>query len=157
MKKKQQSMSVVDIVYEIAEPIAKSLDLDIWDIEYKKEGSIYILRIYLDKEGGITIDDCEAFSRAIDKPLDDRDPIKEHYYLEVSSAGIDRILRKKEHYNKFIGSNVDVHLYKPIDNSKFFQGELISFDGEKVTINYEGQPKSFDIKDVSVVKLSIDL
>lgn len=112
---------------------------EIVDVEYVKEGSSWYLRIYVDKEGGISIDDCELISRAIEPVLDEKDLIPDAYILEVSSPGLTRALKKERDYKRNIGKPVEVHLYKPVeigkDKVKLFIGDLISYDEEKIVLD----------------------
>jgi ribosome maturation factor RimP len=127
--------SVVSAVETIAGPIAEALSLGLWDIEFVKEGATHFLRIYLDKEGGVSIDDCEAFSRAIDKELDRVDPIEQSYCLEVSSPGIERALTKDWHFEKYLGKPVTVRLIRPDgEGRRELSGTLEAFNKETVTI-----------------------
>ena len=105
--------SIVETVWELAEPIAESLGCWLWDVEYVKEGARRVLRITIDSEEGITIEDCEKLHRAIDPVLDEADPIEEAYYLEVSSPGVERDLRTPAHVEACEGWNVEVKLYAP--------------------------------------------
>ena len=100
--------NVVQAVWQIAEPIARELGLEIWDIRFLKEGADWFLRIFIDKEGGIDISDCENMSRAIDKPLDEADPIEQSYCLEVSSPGVERDLVRPEHFERYKGADIKV-------------------------------------------------
>ena len=121
--------SVVSAVEKLAMPIAQSLGLSLWDIEFVKEGSSYYLRIFIDKDEGISINDCEAMSRAIDKELDKDDPIEQGYCLEVSSPGIERTLTKDWHFEKYIGKNIKARLIRPdADGRRDIEGKLESFD-----------------------------
>ena len=104
MAGKGKGGNTVAAVWEIAAPVAEQLGLSIWDIRFQKEGVSWYLRIYIDKEGGVGITDCENFSRAVDGPLDEADPIEQSYYLEVSSPGVERQLTRDEHFKKYIGS-----------------------------------------------------
>ena len=142
-----------DKVLSIIFPIAESLGFDIWDVRYLKEGASYFLRIFIDKPEGITIDDCETFSRAIDEPLDKADPIKEAYFLEVSSPGLGRELIKEELFKAFIGEDVIVKLYKAIDKKKEIAGKLIDYENGKVVIEYNDEPLEIDKKDISKVNV----
>ena len=112
MAGKGKGGNTVAAVWEIAAPVAEQLGLSIWDIRFQKEGVSWYLRIYIDKEGGVGITDCENFSRAVDGPLDDADPIEQSYYLEVSSPGVERQLTRDEHFKKYIGSPVMVRLIR---------------------------------------------
>lgn len=121
--------NVVSVVEKLATPVAASLGLDIWNVEFVKEGSSYFLRIYIDREDGVSIDDCEAMSRAIDKVLDDADPIEQSYCLEVSSPGIERTLKKESQFKKFLGKKIKAKLFKPDENGRReLEGTLLSFD-----------------------------
>lgn len=153
---KPVKMSVARVVYDIAKPIADELGLEIWDIKFLKEGSNQILRIFIDKPEGITLDDCEAMSRAIDEPLDDADPIPFSYSLEVCSPGIDRELTKDEHFEKFKGYDVKIRLVRPNDNGeKALEGILISFDKEFLTIQTEAeQILNVERKNISHINLN---
>lgn len=121
--------NVASVVEKLATPVASNLGLDIWNVEFVKEGSSYFLRIFIDKEDGVSIDDCEAMSRAIDKVLDDADPIEQSYCLEVSSPGIERSLKKESQFKKYIGEKIKVKLFKPDENGRReLEGTLLSFD-----------------------------
>lgn len=151
-------MSVVSTVTEMVTPIVKSLGLELWDVEFKKEGSEYFLRIYIDREGGVGINDCEAVSRAIDPLLDEADPIEQSYNLEVSSAGLVRELRKTGHIKKFIGYTAEVSLYKPvpeISKSKRFSAVIKDADDETLSISVQDKDFSVNRKDIS--KIVVDL
>ena len=115
---------VTELVRVLAQPIAAETGCGIWDVEYVREAGTWFLRVYLDKEGGVTIDDCEAVSRPLSDALDEADPIEGSYTLEVSSAGIDRVLRHPEHFTAFLGSEVEVRLYRPMEGRKDHVGLL---------------------------------
>lgn len=131
---KPEKINVVQKVKELVKPIVSELGISLWDVEFVKDGSAWILRLLIDKEDGVSIDDCEKVSRAVDKPLDEKDFIAGSYYLEVSSPGIERTLKEKEHFEKYIGSEINVKLYSPLNGSKLFTGKLLSFEDGKVTI-----------------------
>lgn len=157
MAAKGKGGNTVAAVWEIAAPIAEQLGLSIWDIRFQKEGVSWYLRIYIDKEGGVGITDCENFSRAVDGPLDDADPIEQSYYLEVSSPGIERQLTRDEHFKKYIGSPVTVCLIRPRDGEREFKGTLESYDNGMITVKApDGSGICFEKKEVSSVKLSDD-
>ena len=132
----KNTKSVAETVRELAEPIAKEIGCWIWDVEYVKEGARRVLRITIDSEEGITIDDCEKMHRAIDPVLDEADPIEEAYYLEVSSPGVERELRTAEHLYACEGWNVEVKLYAPLNGSKLYRGILLEV-GENGDIRIE--------------------
>ena len=132
----KNTKSVAETVRELAEPIAEEIGCWIWDVEYVKEGARRVLRITIDSEEGITIDDCEKMHRAIDPVLDEADPIEEAYYLEVSSPGVERELRTAEHLYACEGWNVEVKLYAPLNGSKLYRGVLLEC-GENGDIRIE--------------------
>lgn len=146
--------NVVNTVWEIAEPIAKELGLDIWDIRFVKEGAEHYLRIFIDKEGGVSIDDCVDMSHAIDEPLDKADPIDCSYLLEVSSPGAERRLTRDEHFEKYIGEKVMIKLIRPIEGAREFKGVLKGFDNGTIAFESEdGKQLVFGKKEASYVKL----
>lgn len=120
----------------------KSLGVDLWDVTFTKEGASYYLRVYIDKPGGVDIDDCVNVSRAIDPIIDEADPIEVSYTLEVSSPGIERELTKSEHFSKLNGETVTVYLYKAEDGKREISGKLLDFDGG-VKIETDGETKYF--------------
>ena len=148
--------SVADRVWEALTPVAQELGYEIWDVEYLKEGANLVLRVYIDKPEGISIDDCEAMSRAIDAPLDEADPIAVSYSLEVCSPGIDRELTKDEHFEKFKGYDVKIRLVRPNDNgAKVLEGVLSDFDKEFLKIQTENEePISIERKNISHINLN---
>ena len=148
--------NTVSAVEELVAPIAESLGLRIWDVRYLKEGSQWYLRIFIDKDGGVDINDCENMSRAIDDPLDRLDPIDGEYILEVSSPGIERDLIKPEHFEQFIGADIMVKMIRPIVGiGKEFKGVLTAFDDGMVTITDHSGENTVTIskKDAAYIKL----
>lgn len=146
---------IADIVAEFAKPIVEAKGCLLWDVEYVKEAGQWYLRVYIDKPEGVSIDDCEAVSRAIDPVLDEKDPIAESYTFEVSSAGLDRQLKKPEHFAQFMGEEVEVRLYKPIDGAKQHVGTLLSYENGDVTIAAANENKRFSKDQVAAVRLSL--
>ena len=129
---------------KLLDPIIKEHQFELVDVEWVKEAGTYYLRVYVDKEGGITIDDCELVSRALSDLLDRYDFISENYILEVSSPGLDRPLKKDKDFARSIGKEVELRLFKAIDKEKEFAGVLSAFDKETVTISAEdGSEKTF--------------
>lgn len=126
----KSAKSVVQIVWELAEPVAEEIGCWLWDVEYGKEGARRVLRITIDREEGVTIDDCEKMHREMDPILDEADPIEEAYYLEISSPGIERELRTDAHIEACEGWDVEIKLYAPKDGSKLFRGVLMPLDEE---------------------------
>ena len=145
--------NVTEKIWELAEPIADSLGLSVWDVRYVKEGADWFLRIFIDKEGGVSIDDCVEMTHAIDGPLDELDPIKDAYTLEVSSPGAERALTRDEHFSAYIGSKVLVKLIRPQDGKREFKGVLSGYEKGTVTVDVDGAGIMFDKKDASYVKL----
>lgn len=145
------------IVEKMVQPILERQNYELVDIEYKKEGSHWYLRIYIDKEGGITIDDCQAVSEQVSTWLDEKDPIPHSYILEVSSPGLDRILKKPSDFERYKGFKVDVSLYKPIKGKKKYTGELIGLENEQLLIHGEKEEVlSFSRNDVAAVRLAVE-
>ena len=142
-------------VYELALPVAKAQGVEIWDVEYLREAGQWFLRIYIDREGGVGIDDCERFSRAMDPVLDAADPIAESYVFEVSSAGAERELKRPGDFERFMGSNVEVKLYKAQDGRKEFIGRLAGYGEDGVSIDLAGKRLTFVRDTVAQVRLRI--
>ena len=137
-------------------PTVEEMGYEIVDVEFVKEGPNWYLRVFVDKDGGVSIDDCEIISRALEKILDENDPIEQAYFLEISSPGIDRPLKKKEDFIKFNGETVDVKLYRPIEGSIEYTGKLLSYtDDGTVTIETEEKEISFEKKDIASVRLAV--
>lgn len=146
--------NTIQKVEEIVTPFAKALGLAIWDIRFAKEGSDWYLRIFIDKDGSISIDDCVDLTHAITKPLDEADPISQSYMLEVSSPGVERELTKDEHFEKYIGSPVMMRAIRAIDGVRDFNGILKSYENKKITVELQDESViTIDKKDTSYVKL----
>lgn len=146
--------NTVAAVRKIVEPIAEQLGLEIWDIRFLKEGTTWYLRIFIDKDGGVSIDDCVEMTRAINKPLDEADPIEQAYCLEVSSPGIERELTRDEHFLKCIGQKIMVRTIRPIDGKRDFKGVLESYDNGTIGFRADdGSGLAFTKKEVSFIKL----
>lgn len=144
-------------ISELARSLAEKMGYELWGVEFQKEGGKSFLRIYLDKEGGISISDCEHFSRAFDPILDEEDPIAESYIFEVSSAGAERELKRDSDFQRFLGHTVEVRLFKNLDGSKSHIGKLISHGDGKLVIEANGSEKSIDKKEISQVRLRISI
>ena len=125
-------MSVIEITESLVIPIIEKFNLILWDIEFKKEGSGFVLRVYIDKPEGVSIEDCENVAKELNPALDAADPIEQSYSLEISSAGLIRELKKDSHILQFIGEEITLKLYKPINNSKTFTGQLISYENQNL-------------------------
>ena len=135
MEQNKKPRGVAGVVRELCEPLIAEQSLILWDVEFVREGADMVLRITIDKDGGVGIDDCERFHRAIDPLLDEADPIESSYRLEVSSPGIERTLTRSEHFRAMQGSEVEVKLYAPIDGVKAFRAILASSDDDSVTFS----------------------
>lgn len=143
-------------VWELVQPIVEGFNLQLWDVRYVKEGSQWFLRVFIDKEGGVDINDCENVSRAIDKPLDDLDPITDNYILEVSSPGVERELVLDAHFEQFIGADIMVKMIRPIEGmGKEFKGVLKAYCDGDVTIRDHSDENEIVIakKDAAYIKL----
>ena len=147
---------ITDFTAQLARPVVEANGCTLWDVEYVKEAGSWYLRVYIDKDTGVSIDDCEAVSRVLSDLLDEADPIQDPYTFEVSSAGADRALKKPEHFARFLGSPVDVRLYRPVDGSREHTGALRGYDGGDVTIDTPAGPRTFEKKDVAQVRLHIE-
>ena len=143
---------VTELTAALAAPIAAEQGCTLWDVEYVKEAGTWFLRVYIDKEGGVSINDCEAVSRPLSDKLDEADPIEGSYTLEVSSAGANRVLKKPEHFAAFLGSEVEVRLYRPVDGKKEFTGVLEGYENGDVLL--EGGVR-LEKKDVAQTRLRV--
>ncbi|MBP0979747.1 MAG: ribosome maturation factor RimP [Oscillospiraceae bacterium] len=149
--------NTVEIVLDIIKPVADEMNLKIWDVRFEKEGPNWFLKIFIDKEKGVDINDCENFSRKIDPILDEVDPIEQSYYLEVSSPGVERELIKDWHIKKYIGQDVNIKFIRPINNIKEIVARLVSFEDNIITIILkDGSQLSFDKKEAAIIKLNFD-
>lgn len=146
---------IIDTVTEFARPIVEDIGCELWDVEYVKEAGQRYLRVYIDKEEGVSINDCENVSRALDPILDEKDPIDESYVFEVSSAGLERRLSRPEHFDRFIGNVIEVKLYKNLNGSKVHSGKLVSYDNGAVTIETEEGETVFSKEQVAAVHISL--
>src|SRR3954452_23383981 len=125
---------VTEIVEELAAPITSELGLELVEVEYVKEGKNWFLRVYIDSDAGVDIEDCGVVSERLSEKLDELDPIPHNYFLEVSSPGAERPLKKAKDFEKAIGKNVFIKTYEPIDGENNFEGTLVDFDGQHVTV-----------------------
>lgn len=142
---------------ELLEPVIKEHNYDLYDVEYIKEGSNWYLRVYIDKEGGVNIDDCEIVSRFLSEELDEYDFIADSYILEVSSPGLGRKLTKDRHFEKSIGEEIEIKLYNAIDNMKEWTGTLLAYDKDDISIELEDQSKkNIPRSSIASVRLSFD-
>ena len=149
-------MKVTDIVTQFAKPIVEEHGCSLWDVEYVREGAEYFLRLYIDKEGGVSIDDCEAVARAIDPILDKKDPIANSYHFEVCSAGLERALKRPSDFAQFMGSPILVKLYRPRNGLKEIPGILRGYDNGCVTVEAGKETITFEKSEVALVRLRVE-
>ena len=142
-------------IFEELEPIINGLNISLYDVIYEKEGKDFYLRIFIEKDGGVDISDCENVNNAINDILDEKDFIKGHYYLEVSSAGLEKLLRLDKHFENNIGNKIQISLYKPINNSKNVIGILKDYDDEKVIVESD-EIIEINKNDISLIKTVFD-
>lgn len=140
-------------IKDLIEPIINKLNYDLYDVIYIKEGKDYYLKIFIDSNSGISLDDCEKVNNSITDILDEKDYIKQQYFLEISSAGLERVLREDKHFKDNIGKLIEVRLYKNlIDNKKILNGILKDFDDESITIEVENENIKIQRKEISNIK-----
>ncbi len=148
--------SIEQTAEELLKPITDRLGLEIYDVEYVKEGNERYLRAYIDKEGGVNIQDCEDVSRAYSDVLDEADPIPEAYILEVSSPGLGRQLKKERHFAKSLGKEVEVRLYEDLDGRREYAGVLKAYSATDITLQLPDKEQVFDRSKLSVIRLKMD-
>lgn len=149
-------MKITEQVWQFAEPVVLAHGCTLWDVEYVREGSDWFLRLYIDKEGGVNITDCEAISRAVDPILDEKDPIADSYTFEVCSAGLERTLKRPRDFAQFRKHPVLVKLYRPRDGAKEFAGTLEDYQDGRVTISMGQQSYTFEPSEVALVRLRVE-
>ena len=148
--------NIESTIEELVQPIVDARNIEIVDIEYVKEAGQFYLRIYLEKEGGITLDDCAEVSRELNPILDEKDPIKDNYFLEVCSPGLDRPLKKDKDFERYKGRDVEIKLYKPMNGSKQFEGELVGLtEDNNIKVIIDGEEVDFTRKEVALIRLAI--
>ena len=141
----------------LLDSIVEKFGVEVYDVEYVKEGKEYYLRVYIDKPEGVNILDCENVSRELSDVLDEQDFIPDAYILEVSSPGLGRTLKKDRHLAKSLGQAVEIKTYKPVDKQKEFEGILKAYDAAQITIEQEGDVRTFERADVALIKLALNL
>ena len=149
-------MKITDQVAAFAQPIVEEHGCSLWDVEYVREGADYILRLYIDKEGGVDISDCEAVSRAVDPILDEKDPIPGSYQFEVCSAGLERALKRPSDFQQFMNSPVTVKLYRPHNGLKEIPGILRGYEDGRVTVEAGKETITFEKSQVALVRLRVE-
>lgn len=149
-------MKVTEQVAAFAKPIVESHGCRLWDVEYVREGSERFLRLYIDKEGGVCIDDCEAIARAVDPILDEEDPIPDSYHFEVCSAGLERPLKRPSDFAEFMGSPILIKLYRPRNGLKELPGILRGYEDGRVTVEAGKETITFEKSEVALVRLRVE-
>ncbi len=153
-----QAKELIRRVEEMAQPLCEANGVSLWDVEFEKEGGIQLLTITIDRKGGVDISQCEAISRAIDPMLDAKEfDSLPSYTLCVSSAGLERKLKKPAHFEKFIGEKVEIRFYKPIEGVKSVQGILAGYDRGCITVDQDGARRIYEPGDVAVCRLVADI
>jgi ribosome maturation factor RimP len=147
---------VTEVCAELALPFVEAAGCTLWDVEYVREAGTWFLRVYIDAPDGVDIDQCEAVSRPLSDALDEADPIEGSYVLEVGSAGAGRTLRKPEHFAAYLGSQVDVKLYRPKDGRKEFTGELKGYEDGAVTVAIGGEDVTFGKQEIALTRLHME-
>ena len=149
-------MKVTELVEKLAKPVVEENGCSLWDVEYVREGSEYFLRLYLDKEGGVDINDCERISRAMDPILDEKDPIPTSYHFEVCSAGLERALKRPSDFERFMGSAITVKLYRPRNGLKEIPCVLSGYEDGKITVSAGKETITFEKSEVALVRLRVE-
>ena len=149
-------MKVTEQVSEFAQPVVESYGCRLWDVEYVREGSERYLSLYIDKDGGVDIEDCEKIHRAVDPILDEKDPIAESYHFEVCSAGLERALKRPADFAQFMGSPILVKLYRPRNGLKEIPGILRGYEEGKVTVEAGKETITFEKSEVALVRLRVE-
>lgn len=149
-------MKITELVESFARPVVEEHGCKLWDVEYVREGSDYFLRLYIDKDGGVDITDCEAISRAVDPILDEKDPISESYHFEVCSAGLERALKRPGDFEQFMNSPVTVKLYRPRNGLKELPCILRGYDDGRVTVACGKETITFEKSEVALVRLRVE-
>ena len=149
-------MKITDQVAGFAQPVVEAYGCSLWDVEYVREGTEYFLRLYIDKEGGVDITDCEAISRAVDPILDEKDPIPDSYHFEVCSAGLERALKRPGDFERFMGSAITVKLYRPRNGMKEIPCVLRGYDNGRLTVEAGKETITFEKSEVALVRLRVE-
>lgn len=147
---------VTELTAELAAPVVAEQGCELWDVEYVKEAGTWYLRLYIDKDGGVSINDCEAISRRVSDLLDEADPIEGSYTFEVSSAGAERPLKRPSDFERFMGSPVTVRLYKNKDGRKEFAGTLAGYEDGAVALTVGNETMRFEKSEVALVRLRVE-
>ena len=146
---------ITEKIAALARPVVEDEGCTLWDVEYLREAGTWYLRLFIDREGGVGIDDCERISRRLDPILDEADPIPESYVFEVGSAGAERELKRPSDFAQFMGAEVEVKLYKPLEGRKAWVGELAGYDAGAVTLRVGEEERRFTAAEVAQVRLHV--
>lgn len=146
---------IEELVAEEVEKIIADTALELVDVEYVRERNWY-LRVFIDKQGGVDLEDCQAVSEKLSKILDEKDPISDNYLLEVSSPGLDRVLKKEKDFIRYQGRDVDIHFFKPHNGTKLLTAVLKGREGDVLTVSHDETEETLDMKDISQIRLHID-
>ncbi len=149
-------MKITELVASFAQPVVEANGCSLWDVEYVREGSDYFLRLYIDKDGGVDITDCETISRAMDPILDEKDPISESYHFEVCSAGLERALKRPGDFDRFMDSPITIKLYRPRNGLKELPGVLKGYDNGRITAQCGKEMITFEKSEVALVRLRVE-
>ena len=147
---------ITELVAEVAAPVAQEQGCTLWDVEYVREAGQWYLRLYLDKDGGVDINDCEAISRAVDPILDEKDPIPGSYHFEVCSAGLERVLKRPSDFQKYLGSPITVKLYRPYNGMKEIPAVLRGYEDGRVTAEAGKETVTFEKSQVALVRPRVE-
>ncbi|MBR1457476.1 MAG: ribosome maturation factor RimP [Oscillospiraceae bacterium] len=148
---------ITEQVFAMAKPVVEEEGCSLWNVEYVREAGTWYLRVFIDKEGGVGIDDCERISRRLDPMLDEADPIADSYVFEVGSAGAERELKRPSDFAQFMGSEVEVKLYQPLEGRKSFVGVLAGYDNGAVAVEEAGKTRQFAAGQVAQVRLHVSI
>ncbi len=156
--KNKKSGSTVKRIAELAKPLCDEMGLELWDVKFEKEGATWYLRVFIDKDGGINIDDCESFSRPFNKLLDEVDPISQSYVFEVSGPGLGRELRKQEHFERFIGEKIKIRFIRARNGEKEAVGILKGYSKPNIIVRFDGSDDddTISLSDCAFVRLNDD-
>lgn len=145
-----------DIVYQLAQPVAEEMNLELVDVEFVKEGAHWYLRVFLDKPGGLEIDDCQAMSHRLSDILDEKDPITQAYFLEISSPGLERPLKRDEDFEKFAGELANVTTFAPFEGQKSFTGHLVGLRDNSIVLNIKDKEVAIPRDKVAAARLAVE-
>lgn len=146
---------IESLVEQEVEKIIAPMNLELVDVEYVRERNWY-LRVFIDKEGGVDLEDCQSVSEKLSKVLDEKDPISDNYLLEVSSPGLDRVLRKEKDFIRYAGRTVDIHFFKPHDGTKLIVADIVKKEGPTLTIKKDDKEEQLDMSEISQIRLHIN-